>query len=210
MGVSDTDLGSAVFYDVQADNVSVSMDWIAVGTDKFSKKRDWPNLDNNQYFENVLQGTWAPFALCRDTLDMPGAIPAILDTNTRKQCLENISSVYFVITPNKNEWTRCAVVETGYKPFVTDGVDKLDIKPGASLGKDFKPDGSGTGLSWFPGYALDMNTGERLNIIFGENSYYGENGKDMIWNPSAQQVSQNGVNKDFYCRRPSLYIYNGT
>ena len=41
------------------------------------------------------------------------------------------------------------------------------------------------GMSWFPGYAIDIETGERLNIAFGEDSYLiGENGRDMIWNPT--------------------------
>jgi hypothetical protein len=42
-----------------------------------------------------------------------------------------------------------------------------------------------TGRSWFPGYAVNVETGERLNIIFGEDSYLeSENGRDMLWNPT--------------------------
>jgi hypothetical protein len=52
-------------------------------------------------------------------------------------------------------------------------------------------------MSWFPGYAYDVETGERLNIFFGENSLYdgtvlqenlnpGSNtGNDMIFNPTS-------------------------
>jgi len=40
-------------------------------------------------------------------------------------------------------------------------------------------------MGWFPGYAIDVETGERLNIMFGEDSWYAaENGKDMMWNPT--------------------------
>jgi hypothetical protein len=51
-------------------------------------------------------------------------------------------------------------------------------------------------MSWFPGYAYDVETGERLNIFFGENSFYngafydntlfpGSNtGNDMLFNPT--------------------------
>jgi len=36
-----------------------------------------------------------------------------------------------------------------------------------------------TGMGWFPGYAIDVETGERLNIMFGEDSWLvGENGRD--------------------------------
>ncbi|HHZ64812.1 MAG TPA: hypothetical protein EYN38_01880 [Flavobacteriales bacterium] len=43
---------------------------------------------------------------------------------------------------------------------------------------------SGTGMGWFPGYAINIETGERLNIMFGEDSWLA-NGNDMIWNPTA-------------------------
>ncbi|MEL6143529.1 MAG: hypothetical protein AAFU67_18155, partial [Bacteroidota bacterium] len=51
------------------------------------------------------------------------------------------------------------------------------------------------GMGWFPGYAIDVETGQRLEIFWGENSVYNgqdlgngfniqNNGADMIWNPS--------------------------
>ncbi|HAD12212.1 MAG TPA: hypothetical protein DCF33_07210 [Saprospirales bacterium] len=48
------------------------------------------------------------------------------------------------------------------------------------------------GMGWFPGYAVDVETGRRLNIFFGENSGYSRalnptfTGRDMLWNPSSQ------------------------
>lgn len=46
------------------------------------------------------------------------------------------------------------------------------------------------GRSWFPGYAINLETGERLNIVFGENSFFSsEQGDDMKWNPSATLLS---------------------
>jgi len=56
-------------------------------------------------------------------------------------------------------------------------------------------DGTGTGYGYFPGYAVDVETGERLNIFFGENASYSSDfsellkdqkaiGTDMMWNPS--------------------------
>ena len=44
---------------------------------------------------------------------------------------------------------------------------------------------SATGMGWFPGYAIDVETGTRLNMMFGEASrMIGENGADMKWNPT--------------------------
>ncbi len=42
------------------------------------------------------------------------------------------------------------------------------------------------GMGWFPGYAIDVETGERLNMMFGEDSHRGDNnGQDMLWNPTS-------------------------
>ena len=49
---------------------------------------------------------------------------------------------------------------------------------------------SDTGRSWFPGYAVNIETGERLNIAFGESSDQGDqNGRDMFWNPTKDVYS---------------------
>lgn len=42
------------------------------------------------------------------------------------------------------------------------------------------------GMAWFPGYAIDVETGERLNMAFAEDSWLkSENGNDMLWNPTS-------------------------
>jgi len=52
---------------------------------------------------------------------------------------------------------------------------------------------SNWGMGWFPGYVIDLGTGERLNVAFGEDSWLaGENGNDMIWNPTGRMFSENG------------------
>jgi hypothetical protein len=51
-----------------------------------------------------------------------------------------------------------------------------------------------TGMGWFPGYAINVATGERLNIMFGEDSWLGgHNGKDMKWNPTFTSVDGSTV-----------------
>ena len=41
------------------------------------------------------------------------------------------------------------------------------------------------GLSYFPGYAINQETGERLNIFFGEASSRGDNnGNNLVWDPT--------------------------
>ncbi len=45
---------------------------------------------------------------------------------------------------------------------------------------------SDSSMSWFPGYAINVETGERMNIMFGEDSWLVEdNGRDMLYNPTS-------------------------
>jgi hypothetical protein len=82
-------------------------------------------------------------------------------------------------------------------------VNKFALRASPSVDKDgnFANPGSGGsesesdpnyisdhGMGWFPGYAIDVETGERLNIMFGEDSYLvAQNGRDMLFNPPARQ-----------------------
>jgi len=50
-----------------------------------------------------------------------------------------------------------------------------------------------TGFSYFPGYAINQETGERLNVFFAEDSYLkNHGGDDMIWNPSGTVIDNFG------------------
>jgi hypothetical protein len=49
------------------------------------------------------------------------------------------------------------------------------------------------GMGWFPGYAVDLGTGERLNMAFGEDSWLTDQaGNDMLWNPTSSYTSNLG------------------
>ncbi len=62
------------------------------------------------------------------------------------------------------------------------------------------------GMGWFPGYAIDVETGLRLNLFFGENSCYKKDldarytGRDMLWNPTDQVIREEngGLPFDYY------------
>ena len=68
-------------------------------------------------------------------------------------------------------------------------------------------------MGWFPGYAINVETGERLNIMFSENSSDPENnGNDMLFNPTnvfAVDGDGNAVERAVYdywfANRPDLY-----
>jgi hypothetical protein len=51
------------------------------------------------------------------------------------------------------------------------------------------------GMGWFPGYAINLETGERLNMAFSENSALAQdNGRDMLFNPNARLADMSGQN----------------
>ena len=105
--------------------------------------------------------------------------------------MTNLYSVDVVFTSDKSLWTRCLVLEagstaTGFVPTEYGDNVRHEPKHNPSVDKNGNPDNSGTtGFGWFPGYAINVETGERLNIMFAENSLDTvNNGNDMIFNPT--------------------------
>jgi len=108
--------------------------------------------------------------------------------------LSYLPSVDIVLTSDKSKWTRCPVIELGRDAALTvGGAAAGQMRKSQSVDKDGNPDGTGTGMGWFPGYAVDLESGARLYMAFGENSFLAnDGGADMIWNPSSRFVDDNG------------------
>jgi hypothetical protein len=106
-----------------------------------------------------------------------------------------LPSVNIVLTSDKSLWTRCPIVELGRNTALNvGGAQPGALRKSPSVDKNGNPDGTGTGMGWFPGYAVDLESGARLYMAFGENSFLGgENGADMIWNPTDRLVSNVGT-----------------
>ncbi len=120
--------------------------------------------------------------------------------------LDRLNNIDIVFTNDRSKWSRCVVLETASEDYTSggestaDGSTMFQIRKSQSVDQFGQPDGDGTGMSWFPGYAVDVVTGKRLNIFFGENSIFDEDfvnlglidtplGDDMLWNPSSQVVT---------------------
>ena len=170
------------------------------------QSRGWK--DPNGQFEDALDGTWAPYVLSSpynggpqakyifpDTI--PGVQPqqpyydftllgAIPNCPGFNQTMTNIYSVDIVLTSDKSKWTRCIVLEACDNANLSEGgALKHEPRKHASVDKDGNPDGTGYGMGWFPGYAINVETGERLNLMFSENSSDTKNnGNDMLFNPT--------------------------
>ncbi len=164
-------------------------------------------LDPLNEYEKCVNGTWAPYrlastseqhpAFCRshyvnpnnslDVTNRDKANTAIYCNSLLFNDMNNLASVDIVFTSDKSKWTRCPVLEMGTDTTLTQGgAKKFQLRRERSWEKDGTYNPADSGMSWFPGYAINLETGERLNMMFGENSSLGQlNGRDMMWNPPA-------------------------
>jgi hypothetical protein len=165
--------------------------------------------DPLNFFGNIAEGTWGPYAyasfLYRGFSAFTDGYGPGLDLNESQSNRPNIGdihSVNVVLTSDRSKWTRVPVFEMGEDPGLTQGnISKWNLRAGTSYdlvnGELVQDPSLPEGWSFFPGYAIDVETGERLCMAFGENSWLvSENGADMLWNPSSTviQVPANSIN----------------
>lgn len=169
--------------------------------DTICKWSDFNREDTvDQVYEKLLDryattlGTWAPYGLAANEGKSECGFGVAFPEFPNSVGIDNIPSVEIVITPDKSKWSRSLVFEMQDDSSLTRGIQKFDIRSHASwnLGVDeagrpiYATDPNDTGFSWFPGYAINVETGERLNIYFGEDSWLkAHNGSDMLWNPTS-------------------------
>ena len=201
--------------------------------------------DRFQELSNVGEGTFYPYLLTIADPDLEPYISPAWQSNTNIRVKNNgelsgLNNVDIVFTNDKSKWSRCVIVETATNQWTDrrigaetiDDTEQFELRSALSVGKedtdgDGLPDLDGAvnvdgdpliGFGWFPGYAVDVESGERLNIFFGENSTYsaknisiagGPNaytkssisgkypGEDMMFNPSSQ-LRLNTTNQNIY------------
>jgi hypothetical protein len=166
--------------------------------------------DPHQVYENVLGGTWAPYVLAAHyNLNKDIIGPKLYIWTGSNQfnpvqemhpdslvTLDKLPSVDIVITSDPSKWSRCVVVETSPSKALGSGAPILTAKWRKSLSLAEVQSGNPVmrqpdseteeyGMSYFPGYAINVETGERLNIFFGESTWHrADNGDDMLFNPT--------------------------
>lgn len=169
--------------------------------DTDSNKAIYKNPDQLATFEKVISGTWSPYNLVTNSnLDECGWGLMYGNGNDRgTNKLQNIYSVDIVFTADKSKWSRCPVIEMTDNvspPISEGGAYKYNLRKHAGWNGEWNSDGTpkystnpaDSGMSLFPGYAINIETGERLNICFGEESFnVDDNGNDMIWNPTNRE-----------------------
>lgn len=173
--------------------------------------RDEGGQDPDKNFAKILEGGIAPHRLVGYQADfMPMAYYQLLNPGSAKTnaSISFLPSVNIVLTSDKSLWTRVPVIELGRQSSLNvGGAQPGVLRKSQSVDKNGNPDGTGTGMGWFPGYAVDLESGARLYMAFGENSFLGgENGADMIWNPTERIVD--GVGNPLMGGMHPIYVFS--
>ncbi|MFT7155579.1 MAG: hypothetical protein ACI8Q1_000581 [Parvicella sp.] len=223
-GIEDTD-GSESSNWIASGAVSEDSDAAPTPCEDIEFWNDRAN-DTEEEFEGILGGTWTAFPYLRagDCWDMTAASYMNSYINQTSD-LSDLSSVDVVFTDDKSKWTRVPVLETQdisslswdagqttankLKAKLLPSTDKAGKKAGQSGYNAAEGDFNGAqpvGMAWFPGYAIDLESGERLNMAFGEDSWLGnDNGRDMVFNPTARYSDQGG--KIIFGGKHYVYVF---
>ena len=168
-------------------------------------KGDSKPWDPTENFEKIANRTWAPSILTTYSGQGPAKNPGpLFSSNSRyDDAFKNTASIDIVFTADTNKWSRCPVFEMCMdKRLAEGGAERFFLRKHASVDKrgrslegdysEIEPSNDPTapnfigsyGMGWFPGYVIDVETGVRLNVAFGEDSYLADlNGRDMLFNP---------------------------
>ena len=201
------------WFGIPDDKSYTPFNWILAGTNTNPTEEPatlYPdqNGDAKGNFENIVNGTWGPYMYASannrsvvNGFDNYGMGPA-QSIGRNLNDAADLHSVDIVFTTDVSKWTRVPVFEMAEDAALSEHGDKKltqrqDTSWTLENGALKRAPGLEPGWSYFPGYAIDIETGKRLNMAFGENSWLpGQNGNDMLWNPTATllMVPGNTVN----------------
>lgn len=173
--------------------------------------RDESGQDPDKNFAKLFEGGIAPHRLVGYQADyMPLAYYNLASPGSAKTnaSISFLPSINIVLTKDTSLWTRVPIIELGRSSALNvGGAQPGQMRKSQSVNKKGQPDGTGTGMGWFPGYAVDLESGARLYMAFGENSFLGgENGADMIWNPTDRLVD--GVGNPLFGGMHPIYVFS--
>lgn len=189
------------------------VNWIKAGDDDDDRGEGNAVLSNafiydpGSHYENLLSGTWSPFCMAREfnAFDKDGKIspgvqigvgaPVSTVLAAEAVSLDELPDIDIVFTADRSQWSRCVVIETTMEQIFGSGAYPMTARWAQGLDENLEPmpgqlSEATQGWSMFPGYAIDVNTGQRLNVFFGENSWDKQNnGNDLLFNPTSDPGS---------------------
>ena len=173
-------------------------------------------LDPQAVYLNILGGIIGPAALVARSAQTSGGYftmgPMYQNLPYTSPQARSTPSIDLVFTSDKTKWTQGVVLEMSEASGLAEGgARKFDARRHASWTGNADASGNpiydntDSGRSWFPGYAINIETGERLNIMFGEDSHdINDNGRDMIWNPTSNYANPATSSTDIF-----YYLWGG-
>ena len=169
--------------------------------------------DPAEAFEKIANRTWAPLSLCAFQSGSVYPVPVAAARSSAYFSKINSVDIVLTSDRSKWTRCPVVEMCADEK-LSQNGVKQFQMRKAASIDKDGNPycpnnDGvpfsdwahdttamyisdnpedpnfiSPQGMGWFPGYVIDIETGARLNIVYGEDSYLEDlNGRDMMFNP---------------------------
>ncbi len=195
---------------------------------------DLLSFDPNAIYNNLLPvalpngqasgGTLAPYIETVAVNETSGGYLEAGARYSKKPTLSfnRLQNVDIVLTPDPTKWTRATVLQITQPAGERQNV-RFRLSKRSSRALSVKRDGTvddrpspypgstarSTGMGWFPGYAIDLDRGIRLNMMFAEdrdttsltssrdaNTGQGpDKGTDLIWDPDR---SRNGGRNFIY------------
>ncbi len=184
---------------------------------KTEERSDDFSLDPNRSFIVNNETGFFPYCLCDSRPgNLPFVSPAWINDANSAVCgssfgLGALNNVDIVFTSDKSKWSRVVIVEATTE-FLKEGSGeslggtqmRLLDRPAASknagaVGLPLNDPDLPNGFGWFPGYAIDINSGQRLNLFFSEATIYSPDnpmmegvhpdylvGNDRMWNPGLE------------------------
>ena len=225
-GIRDYDVASSYLNWIRSGSYSdinnAALNDYAMSSDPYAPKGTSKPWDPGEDYEKLANRTWAP-ALLTSYTKQGGAYnpgPLFASGSRVDTVFYKTASIDVVLTSDTTLWTRCPVIEMSMDKNLSEGrADRFMMRRHASInpaGKTcedlgIEPDPTDpsnpayigeNGMGWFPGYVIDVETGMRLNVAYGEDSYLEDmNGRDMLFNPAKLQKAtvddQSGMLQEF-------------
>ena len=158
-------------------------------------------VDPAGVYNRVANGAIAPYNTSRD-IKKDASDDEASDGGAKyvgapsKYSYQDLPNIDVIITSDESKWTRVPVLQADFREAGVNNPSYLHNKSNVlSVGTDGQPDGTTSpvsgfgaskGMGWFPGYAIDIDKGIRLNMMFTESRRKDkENGNNLKWEPTS-------------------------
>ncbi|QNL20870.1 hypothetical protein HZR84_02565 [Hyphobacterium sp. CCMP332] len=164
--------------------------------------------DQLDVYQNVLEGSWSTWISSKNAFSDESIAPGVAVREPEGwSYIQDLPNVDIVFTRDKSKWTRCMVIQMASpdSSIISKVVNRSQKSEKLSVDKNGNPDGtkvafpSGSnensrGYSWFPGYAIDIDKGIRLNLAFTENKLIDSvSGNDLLYNPDTNDLNNHYI-----------------